>query len=222
MKKVLAIILAVILVASTAVVAYARGGFVSSPSGKPAPVIITIEFEDGSCKPEIVITPYSEIDELIEKKKQDMKAAYDEIAANTDLTKICAELRAVAEALKVKIENLAISDLFDLSAYHKIPHDYCGSIKITLSAETIKNFVALIHRKADGTWENIQDVVVNEAENSITFSARDFSPFAVVVDTSSDIPDTGDFLIIPAATMVISAVSLAGILISLKKKKQEA
>lgn len=224
MKKVLAILLAVVLVASIGVVAFAKGGFISSPSGNPAPEIIDVEYlDEGSCEPRIEVTPYSERDTLDSKREKDIEDAYDEIAANKDLTKLCSELEAVAKARGLDPKVLAVSDLFDVTAYHSVPHEYCGSIKITLSSETIKHFVALIHRGSNGKWENIPDVIVDSAENTIIFSAKDFSPFAVVVDTSSQrVPDTGNMLYIPAIIMVVSAISLTGVLISLKKKKQEA
>lgn len=223
MKKVLAVLLAVVMVASIGVIAFAKGGFVSSPSGNPAPEIVSVEYEEGSCEPNIEVTPYSERDTLDDEKKNALEDAYDEIAANEDLTNLCAALEEVARALGIDPAALAVSDLFDVSTYHKLPHDYCGTIKITLSSETIKNFVALLHRASDGTWENIADVVVDFSDNSISFSAKDFSPFAVVVDTSADgVPETGEMLYIPAIIMVVSAVSLVGVLISLKKKKQEA
>ncbi len=222
MKKVLAICLAVIFAVSTAAVAYARGSFVSSPSGNEAPEIVSVEYGEGSCEPKIVVTPYSDREELDEEREQDMEDAYNEISENEDVTELCPEVKNVAAVKGVDPQFLAISDLFDVTAYHKLPHSYCGTIKITLSAETIKNFVALIHRTKSGAWENIPDVVVDASESTITFSARDFSPFAVVVDTSGNIPDTGDFIYIPAIFMAVSAISLVGILISLKKKKQEA
>lgn len=223
MKKFLAVCLALIMAVSGTVFAFAQGGFVSSPSGNPAPVIINVNFEEGSCKPEIVVTPYSERDNLDQKRESDMNAAYDEIAANNDLTKLCAALASVAAAKGIPVENLAVSDLFDVTAHHNGNHDFCGKIVITLSAETIKNFVALLHRN-NGKWELVTDVVINEAENTIEFSTRDFSPFAIVVDTSAEnLPNTGEALIIPAVAMLVSAVALGFVLFNMRKnKKQEA
>lgn len=229
MKKFLAIVLAMILAVSVSVIAFANGGFIASPSGNDAPVIIEIEYGDDSCEPEIVVTPYSERDNLDSKRKSDMEKAYDEIAANKDLTKLCPALDAVARSKGVDPKNLAVSDLFDVTAYHtRNDHAYCGSITLTLSAETLKNFVALIHRNpTTQKWEYIADAYVDASESTITFSCRDFSPFAIVVDKKADtIPPTGESqlqlqILIPAAIMVISVVSLAGVLIVLKKKKQE-
>lgn len=229
MKKFLALVMAMILAFSVSVIAFANGGFIASPSGNDAPEIVEIEYDDDSCEPEIVVTPYSERDDLDEKRKSDMEKAYDEIAANKDLTKLCPALRAAAIAKGADPKNLGISDLFDVTAYHKRnDHKYCGSITLTLSAETLKNFVALIHRNPDtGKWEYIADAYVDETESTITFKCRDFSPFAIVVDKQPDsIPETGGELplqiIIPAAVVVVSAISLGAVLIVLKKKKQEA
>lgn len=222
MKKILAVVLALVVVASAAFIAFAQGGFVSSPSGNPAPVIVEVVYEDGSCNPRIVVTPYSEREELDEKREQDINDAYDEIAANEDLTNLCEALAAVAAAKGVPVSDLAVSDLFDVTAYHNGDHDYCGTIRITLSAETIKNFVALLHRNPKSGWEVVPDVIVNAAENTIEFSAVDFSPFAIVVDTSAEnLPNTGEALYIPAIAMFVSAIALVVVLINIKKNKQQ-
>lgn len=222
MKKALAIILALVIVVCAGVMAFAQGGFVSSPSGNEAPEIEEVTYEDGSCNPVIVVTPYNERDTLGEEKEEDMNEAYDDIAENEDLTDMCPELGEVASSKGIPASRFAVSDLFDVSAYHNGDHDYCGTITISLSAETLKNFVALLHRNSDGTWNVVPNVVVNLDESTITYSAHDFSPYAVVVDTAADsAPDTGSLSIyIPAAVMVVSAVSLAFVLVSLKKKQE--
>lgn len=223
MKKILAICLAVILVVSAGVLAFAQGGFVSSPSGNDAPTIVEIIYEDGSCKPKVIVTPYSESEDLEDEKEDDMNEAYDEISMNADLSKLCPALKDISVAIGVNHLRFAVSDLFDVSVYHNLPHDFCGKITIKLSAETLKNFVALMHRNAQGVWEIVPDVVVDHANQTITFSAKDFSPYAIVVDKdATSLPNTGSMLYIPAIAMVVSAISLVAVLVSLKKKKQEA
>ncbi len=221
MKKVLAICLAVILVVSAGVLAFAQGGFVSSPSGNDAPTIVEIIYEDGSCKPKVIVTPYSEREDLEEEKEDDLNKAYDEISMNADLSKLCPALKDISVSIGVSHLRFAVSDLFDVSLYHTLPHDYCGRITIRLSAETLKNFVALLHRNSQGIWEVVPDVVVDHANQTITFSAMDFSPYAIVVDKdASSLPNTGSMLYIPAIAMVVSAVSLVAVLISIKKKQE--
>ncbi|MBR2867888.1 MAG: hypothetical protein IKB88_02325 [Clostridia bacterium] len=223
MKKVLALILAAIIAVSTGVVAFAKGGFLASPSGNKAPVIENVEYGEDSCEPEIVITSYAERHKLSAEKRAALEKAYDEIAANKNLSNLSSKLISIATALGAKTTDLAVSDLYDISAYHKDGHEYCGSVTITISAETLKNFAALLHRHGNKDWEVVENAVVNKAENELTFTVDDLSPFAIVVDKSaSDIPVTGEMLVIPAAVMVISAVSLAFVLVVLKKKKQEA
>lgn len=221
MKKALAIGLAlVIAVSATMMVFAAPGGFVSSPSGNEAPVIITVSYEDGSCEPRIVVTPYSERDSLEIEKEEDMNEAYDEIAANKDLSALCSELSAVAASKNIPVANLAVSDLFDVSTYHNGDHDYCGSVTVKIGAETLNSFVALLHRDLDGTWEVVPDVIVNISEGTLTFSADRFSPYAIVVDAdSNDVPNTGANIFVPATAMVVSAVALAFVLFSMKKKQ---
>ncbi len=222
MKKALAICLALVMAVSAAMMVFAApGGFVSSPSGNEAPVIITVSYEDGSCNPKVVVTPYSERDTLEEEKEDDMNEAYDEIAANKNLSGLCSELSSVAAAKNIPVSRLAVSDLFDISAYHNGDHDFCGSITVKVGTEALRNFVALLHRDADGTWEVVPGVIVNVEEGTITFSADDFSPYAIVVDTGSNaIPDTGADIYIPAIAMIASAVSLVFVLFSMKKKQK--
>ena len=222
MKKALAICLALVMAVSAAMMVFAApGGFVSSPSGNEAPVIITVSYEDGSCNPKVVVTPYSERDTLEEEKEEDMNEAYDEIAANKNLSGLCSELSSVAAAKNIPVSRLAVSDLFDISAYHNGDHDFCGSITVKVGTEALRNFVALLHRDADGTWEVVPGVIVNVEEGTITFSADDFSPYAIVVDTGSNaIPDTGADIYIPAIAMIASAVSLVFVLFSMKKKQK--
>lgn len=225
MKKVLAIILALVVVvcAGFTIAAFAApGGFVSSPSGNEGPEKEEVSYSEGSCQPEIIVTPYKDRETLSEDKKDDMNKAYEEIAADEDLTNLCPELENTAAAKNISSERLAVSDLFDVSAYHKNnDHERCGTTTITLKAETIKRFVALLHRNHNGMWEVVEDVVVDDVNNTITFSSDDFSPYAIVVEKSTEsAPDTGSSLIIPAVVMVVSAISLAGVLISLKKKQR--
>lgn len=230
MKKLLAIIMAMVLAFSVSVIAFANGGFIASPSGNKAPEIVEIVYGEDSCEPKIVVTPYAERHKLDDKRRADIEKAYDEIAANADLTKLCSDLIAIAKAKGSDPLNLGVSDLFDVTAYHtRNDHEYCGTVTLTLSAETLKNFVALIHRDPKtGKWENVDEAVVDATESTLTFQCRDFSPFAIVVDKKAGtIPPTGESnlqlqIIIPAAIMVVSAISLAGVLIVLKKKKQEA
>lgn len=221
MKKALAIILALVIVVCAGVMAFAEGGFVSSPSGNDAPTIVEIIYEDGSCRPRVVVTPYADREDLEDEKEDDMNEAYTEIYSNKDLTQICPGLKEVSVKLGKNYLNFAVSDLFDVSLYHNLPHNFCGSITIKLEAETLKNFVALLHRNANGKWEVVPDVIINAAESTLTFSAQDFSPYAIVVDTAADsAPNTGSNIYIPAIVMFVSAVSLVAVLISLKKKQR--
>lgn len=221
MKKVLAICLAVLLVVSAGVLAFAQGGFVASPSGNDAPTIVEIIYEDGSCMPKVIITPYADREDLEDDKEEEMNSAYKEISMNAELSKLCPALKDVSATIGINYARFAVSDLFDISVRHNLPHDFCGKITLKLSAETLKNFVALMHRNSQGVWEIVPDVVIDHANQTLTFSASDFSPFAVVVDKdASSLPNTGSMLYIPAIAMVVSAVSLVAVLISIKKKQE--
>lgn len=221
MKKFLAVFLAMVMMISASVMAFADGGFISSPSGNAAPVVVEVVYDENSCEARIVVTPYADRDELSEDKKEEIDGAYDEISENENLVDLCAPLAGVAESLGVDSLHLAVSDLFDISCYHEGDHDYCGTITITLSSETINHFVALLHRN-EGSWEVVSNVTVDRDACTISFSLEKFSPFAIVVDSSAIVPDTGDNIYILAGIMFVAAVSLVAVLVNLKKKKSEA
>ena len=221
MKKVLAVCLAVVLVVSAGVLAFAQGGFVSSPSGNKGPEISDVILGDLTCNPRVVITPYAEREKLDDQKEAELNKAYDEISANSDLSNLTPDLKAIAAALGVSHLRFAVSELFDISVYHTLPHDYCGEITVKLTIEAPENYSALIHRDSENGWEIVPDVVVDKANKTLTFTGTEFSPFAIVVDKEADaLPNTGSMLYIPAIAMVVSAISLVVVLVSIKKKKE--
>lgn len=223
MKKVLAICLAVILVASAGVLAFAQGGFVSSPSGNSAPTIEGVVPGNDSCTPRVVITAYADRETLDDAKEEELNKAYAEIGANADVSKLCPEIKDVTRISGVNYLNCSVSDLFDISVYHEAGcdgnHDI-GAVKITLSADNLEKFVALIHRHSENDWKIVPDVVVDSDKGTLTFVSDEFSPFAIVINKdATTLPNTGSMIYIPAIAMVISAISLVAVLVSLKKKK---
>ena len=218
MKKVLACILSLILVVALSVSVMATG-FVKSPVLNDAPKIKDFETEeDHTCGYDLAITPYEDRADLAAEAKQEIEKAYEDIKANADLTKMVADLAKVAEDKKIEKENLAVSQLFDISEEECAEHADHGTVTIHLTAD-LKNFVALLH-KTDAGWVVVNSAQVVDAE-TIKFSVDELSPFAIVVDaTAEKNVSTGDNanLALYIALMSVSAVALVVVVVLMKKK----
>ncbi len=221
MKKVLACILSLILVVALSVSVMATG-FVKSPVLDDAPEIKDFETEipvEDNCNYDLAITPYEDRADLTDEAKQEIEKAYEDVKANADLTKLVPDLTKVAEDKKVEKENLAVSQLFDISEEDCASHtDGHGTVTIHLTAD-LKNFVALLH-KTDAGWVVVKSAKVTGAD-TVSFSVDELSPFAIVVDaTEEKNVSTGDNanLALYISLMAVSAVALVVVLVVMKKK----
>lgn len=220
MKKLLAVSLAVILVFSLGFTTFANG-FVQSPSNNSAPVVDEAETknETAGCTAEIEITPYSDRDELPAELKKQMEDVYKKISEATDVSALSTELKSFCDKNKINTKDLAVSDLFDIAYEGCTAHDGHGQFTITLKAETLKNFVALLHY--DGSkFELVEGAKVSADGTKLTFKIDDFSPFAIVVNTKGT--STGDtfnlglwIAILSASVVALAAVAFIGF----KRKK---
>lgn len=194
MKKVLAICLVIVMAVSMSVNAFAAPeGFVSSPSGNPAPTLISFAPSDEDCTARLVITPYGDRHDLSDTLRTMFEKAYNEIVASSDLTELNADLAEVAEGMNIDGADLAVSDLFDIHVTGCDYHDEHVDFDIVLAADVLKNFVGLLHMNKDSVWELVDNAeVVNNGEH-LKFSVDSFSPFAIVVNTGdNDVPPTDD------------------------------
>lgn len=221
MKKLLVLLTACVMLFTVSVAA-ANGGFVLSPPTNLAPEIVDSRVDSEDCVAVLVITPYIHRDTLDLEGVEELEEAYATIAANADLSKLTKDLTAKAEALGIPVTALAISDLFDISKKNCDPdeHEGHGQFHITLSTDTSKNFVALIHYM-NGEWTVVDNAKVEGTE--LTFSVGDFSPFAIVVNTygESDPPMTGDIYLISACAAVMAASAVAFVAVYKKSKRAQ-
>ncbi len=217
MKKVLAICLMMLMVVSMNITALANpGAFVSSPSGNPAPELVSFKPSDDGCSAQLVIAPYSKRGELPADLKALLEKAYDEIVKSLDLTQLNADLAKVAADKKIDGTDLAVSDLFDLYVTSCEEHEGHIGFDIVLKADTLKHFVGLLHMNKNGEWELVSDAEIDGEH--LKFSVDTLSPFAIVVDTN--LPQTGDssMIHIYAIIMAVAALTLIVVCISSKKK----
>ncbi len=138
---------------------------------------------------------------------------------------------AKEEAKKLVAATATVLKAFDIT----LPEgDYSAGVKVTIGVPEVKagQKIAVLHQKADGTWEKL---AVNEVANgSVTATFYSFSPVAIVLessepaqapaqtpaqpqtagDTTPKSPKTGSTF--PAA-LAISVLALAGAAICGKK-----
>lgn len=184
MKKLVTLILSVIMVLSMTVAASAV--FVASPSLNGAPVLE--EVKGGESNLIIKVTAYKDRATLDADTKAALEDSYKDIQAASTVADLTDAIKAVADKAGIKVADLKISDLFDVSVAEGETKD---EITIVLKAETLKNFVALLHDK-DGKWEVVDGAKVSG--NKLTFSVDSLSPFAIVVNSGEDkdSPATGN------------------------------
>lgn len=222
MKKFASISLTLVLAVVFAVTALAApAGFVSSPSGNDAPVVTETNNPSEDCTNEIEITSFADRDDLEDSESTNMEKAYDEIVNNEEGSSLDKILEEIAKTSGVSVNALAISDLFNVGQDGCTDHDSHNSTVVTLSAETLENFVGLL-RYVGGEWKLVDVSSVSADESTITFTASEFGPYAIVVDGtfSGTSPDTGDNGIswIWFGLMLASGLGLAAVAVASKKR----
>lgn len=208
MKKILIVLLLTVVAVIMSISAFAdTGAFVQSPSANMAPEIVSGDSEDKE-DVELVITSYADRGDLPEEAREAIEKAYVKISGIKNLSSLCGALKEVAAKKNIPTTNLEVSDLFDISDAEG-GSDGC-TYDIVVTAETLENFVGLLHF-TEGKWELIDNAVVEEIDGELhlKFSTDGLSPFAIVVDTGADLPveDTKGNSIL---TGVLAIVAIAG------------
>lgn len=195
MKRILMTCLVFVLVAcmSISVVAAedeSNGGFNSSPSRNPAPTLVGANNGCTECEMRLIITAYADRDELSEEARKAIEEAYAAIVGAKELSSLNEALIALAKKMGVSPESLVVSDLFDISAVEEDGHKAHGHYEITLRAQTLENFVCLLHYY-EGEWHIVDNATAESAGdyNLLTFTESKFSPFAIVVSTEDVNPE---------------------------------
>lgn len=229
MKKLIVICLTFILAVSMSVSVFATtGGFVSSPSGNPAPELVEGKNESEDCKSELIIMAYGKRDRLSADARQKIEEAYSIIIGTEDLTSLNKDIGTIAKDLGVSASSLAVSDLFDISSTHCDDHANHGHFDITLKSDTLKNFVCLLHYY-NGEWSVVESAEVTHNGEHLEFDADEFSPFAIVVSSEEVVtppaPNNTKKIIAITASVVAASLAVAGIVVFLvlkfRKKKDQ-
>ena len=227
MKKVMAICLTLVMVMSLGIAAFAApGSFISSPSMNKAPVLISYENESSDCTAKLILTAYADRKTLPENLCAMIEKAYDMIVGTDDLSTLNSGVADLAKDAGVKVTALSVSDLFDLRYVDCSNHDLHGSFRIVIESETLENFVCLLHYY-NGEWSIVDSAKVTNNGKYLEFTAKEFSPFAIVVKTDAENvtpPYTGDnsAIFICSVVMAISAATIVVLLATSKKRTRKA
>ncbi len=226
MKKILAICLMMVMVVSMSVTAFAAPkGFVSSPSGNPAPQIITFKPSNADCVASLVITSYAEKNTLSADRQKLLDQAYASITETNDLTTLNADFAELVANKKIPANELAVSDIFDTDASGCDVHEGHEGFKIVLKADTLDNFVGLLQMHKNGKWELVSNAKVTNNGEYLEFTVDSLSAFAIVVDTTSyagTAPQTsGNYMIYVCAVLMAASVMLF-VFVVIKRKKQRS
>ena len=182
MKKIVLICLAVLLTLSLSCTAFAAGHFIVSPSTTGAPTLIEGKNETTGCSVYLVITSYADRDSLPDATRAEFEEAYAMIAGKTTGTEFDQLLSQIASEIKIDAKELAVSDFYDVSVRGCKEHKNHGEFDVTLEAEALENFVALVHYY-NGSWRIVENAEIIEDGAYLNFQEDEFSPFAIIVPT---------------------------------------
>ena len=197
------------------------GKFIESPSNNPAPELISAENESEDCVSRLIITAYIDRAELSEEARQKIEKAYTDIIGTQDLSSLNEAIADIAKKAGMDPADLAVSDLFDITGTDCDGHGDHGHFNIKLKAETLENFVCLLHYY-DNEWHIVENAEVTNNGEHLEFDEDQLSPFAIVVYTGTAPvePDSSNswlILVIVAAVIVAGGITYG--VYKLKKKK---
>lgn len=218
MKKAITVVVTLVFVFALCITSSAApGNFLESPSRNPAPELIDVILPE-DCTAEIIITSYADRDSMSDDKTAALEGAYKAIKEAGDITSLNKQFKDFVKSKGLDPKKLAVSDLFDVSYYGCEIHEYHKQFTFTIDAETLKNFVGLLHLH-DGEWDFVENAKVNE-DGSLTFKVDSLSPFAIIVNTGASDTPTGDVTPwIFIALIVASATGLTVVAYNYKKEK---
>lgn len=223
MKKLLAIFLALITMATMSVSVFAApDDFIISPSKNMAPGFVDFDPKDEDCTSALVITGFADKNTLPQNMQDVMNNAYQSIVEG-DLSKLLTELESYVNQNNIDGKNLAVSDLFNMHTTGCENHENHKEFDITLDADTLKNFVGLMYMDENGKWHWVADAKVVNNGKHLKFTGMGSGSYAIVVDTTKDTSaGTGDSSIIAICATVMAVSAMALVVVLVKGKKKEA
>jgi len=247
MKKMIAMLLAVVLVASAAATSVFGVTAVESIRRKPGPIIIideddydvydeegnVVDHIDGE---KIVVTPISHDEEAEEEIRDSLREAYEELTEE-DITELVQEIEDIIKEDDPNNDpdDLITEDVFDISIIDEediVTKDIDGEIEIEIDIglEDGEDTPYFIIRNEDGEWSVIHPKDITRDENNhIHIRLRELGVIATLIfpknygveDPEVFSPQTG-FNPVPYVLAAVSAVvlvSCVAVLVIRKKKE---
>lgn len=191
MKKIVLVCLAVLMALSLSNAVLAAGGFVSSPSKTGAPELVGAKNEKDDCVAIISVTSYADRKSLPAEDLEKFEYAYNTIIGRTGDPGFAELLAGIAVEYDMNVEDLAVSDFFDISRSDCPGHENHGKFDIVLKAQALENFVCLVHYY-DGAWRIVDGAKVTQDGTYLEFKEGEFSPFAIIVNIGNRVPQSND------------------------------
>ena len=219
MKKISAVVIAVIVMQLLSVFAFADSSFVSSPSGVSAPVLTQISKETESCTAEVKVYAYGERSKIEDKVFAAMMTdAYEKIAGSEDLADLGEDVAKLADKINVESEVLVASELFALIAESCDGHEPHGSIKVAVEPTIVENFAGLL--KYNGVeWEIVE---CKKDNGALVFDFEEDAVYSILLHdgTASSTSSLAVTISIISGGVVALVVVLL-VVFFIKKKKDE-
>ena len=158
--------------------------FFQSPTGEFAPEIKDFKNDDKDCTAILKLTPFEKRDRLEDYELAAFEDAYDSIVDTADITTLNEDFAALVKELGLDPTQVAVSELFNLSVSNCDEHDDHNESTVKLEINSVDTFVALL-QYVDDEWVLVKNVKVNNTKSLLTFNTVEFTPYAIVLDTSS-------------------------------------
>lgn len=241
MKKLAAIIIALAIVACSALACFASEQVVPSVTAKDSPEFVEVsegvfaeiigastgEQLKALTAEEILVTPYSEaVDEdsdIPEDVKANLVKAFEQIQGTDNLNTLNAGLDEAAKTLNPAFTagNLVVVHLFDLS----VPADSLEllnsnencflKVRLNLGLDEKTPTPIIMHLDDEEGWLIVdRDLVVNNGDGTVTVSFNSLCPIAVltgVEKSGSENPGTSNIADSAMMTVVLCAIAFAAI-----------
>ncbi|MBR2965733.1 MAG: hypothetical protein IKC34_04200 [Clostridia bacterium] len=217
MKKICAVIIAVVMMQLLALSAFAGGAFVSSPSASDAPGFTQLPSESEDCTVKVTICAYGDRADLENKLLAAMMTdAYEKIADSEDLSALGEDVEKLASKLNVNSEILVASELFALYSTDCDGHAAHGDVRIAIEPTLLDNFAGLLKYNGVG-WELVECEIDGEV---LLFAFDEEAVYTVLLHdgTASEENALATVVSVIAGLFVIVIIILL-IVFFIKKKK---
>ncbi len=217
MKRVLSVILAVVLVCSLSVSAFAAADVNKSVTAKPAPELVVPDASNPNIVAEIlkdeevihsvlhselIVTPYVDAhDAPHDIITERLLAAFAEITAVDSVGELHDDLEAIAKEIDkdYTADNLVVTDLFDVYIAGEAARHFNASddhyLRITLKTGIAPDAVppTVLYNCTGEKWDLVDDAnIVNNGDGTVTIKFYDLCPVLFLSAVDKETPDTGD------------------------------